>query len=136
MKIKTAKVKLFYAVVAGISVFLLFFFIGSIWIGYGVHRQCQDAKREYGGDCVGALIARLEDEHNGFRARNQVIWALGQIGDMRALPILQSFYTGNIPDKEPLDGTISQYELKKAINLTSGGTNISAFIWRFFFREK
>jgi hypothetical protein len=75
----------------------------------------------------------LEDENRSFKARNSAIWALGQFGDSRALPVLEKYYTGNIPDREPLNGTISQYELKKAIKLAKGGTNISAFIWRTSF---
>jgi HEAT repeat protein len=76
------------------------------------------------------LISLLKDENKGFRERNDAVWALGQLGDSRALPVLRKFYTGDIPEVELLDGVISQYELKKAINLTSGGVNISAFIWR------
>jgi len=55
---------------------------------------------------------------------------LGQLGDSRALPVLQGYYTGNIPSKESLDKTISQYELEKAIKLTSGGFNVTAIFWR------
>lgn len=136
MKIKAIKEKLFYTFAIGISIFLLFFFIGSVWIGYEAKSLCQNAKWQYDGDCVEALIDQLNDENQGFRARNNAIWALGQLGDSRALPTLQSYYTGNIPSKEPLDKSISQYELKKAINLTGGGTNITAFIWRGILNEK
>jgi len=134
MKVKTVQGKLFYIAAVGISVFFLFFFIGSTWIGYEAKNTCQSARREYGGDCVEALILLLEDENKGFRARNDAVWALGQFGDTRALPVLKSYYTGEIPDREPLDEKISQYELKKAVNLTSGGVNITAFIWRSFFK--
>ncbi|MFZ2664418.1 MAG: HEAT repeat domain-containing protein [Patescibacteria group bacterium] len=136
MKIKNIKQNLFYITAIGASIFFLLFFIGCSWIGYEVKNQCQNARRAYGSDCVESLILLLKDERKGFRERNNAIWALGQLGDNRALPILQSYYTGNIPQREPLDGTISQYELKKAINLTSGGTNISAFIWRGIFNEE
>ncbi|RJR25767.1 HEAT repeat domain-containing protein [Candidatus Microgenomates bacterium] len=129
---KIVKGKLFYLLAIGLSVFFLFFFLGDIWIGYEAKRLCQEAKWEYQKtDCVEALIAQLDDENQGFRTRNHAIWALGQFGDSRALPVLQKYYTGNIPDKEPLDGTISQYELKKAINLVSGGINITAWLWRW-----
>jgi len=131
MKIKNLKEKLFYLTAIGSSIFLLFFFIGSVWIGYEAKNLCQNARWQYGGDCVEALIAQLNDENQGFRARNHAIWALGQLGDNRALPVLQKYYTGNIPDREPLDKTISQYELKKAVNLASGGTNITAWMWRW-----
>lgn len=127
---KYFKDKLFYIIAIGISVFLLFFVITCTWIGYEVKNQCQETISEYGGDCVGALTALLNDENRGFKARNDAIWALGQLGDSRALPVLQSYYTGNIPPREPYDQTISQYELKKAINLTGGGINIGAWIWR------
>jgi len=130
MKIKNIKQNLLYIIAIGASIFFLFFFIGCSWIGYEVKGQCQKAKRQYGGDCTKALIALLNDENNGFRARNDAIWALGQLGDGHALPVLQSYYTGNIPEREPLDKMISQYELKKAVSLTSGGTNIASFIWR------
>jgi hypothetical protein len=135
MKIKNMKQKLLFAGVIGISIILLFFVITSVWIGYDVKQQCLDAKREYGKqDCVEALITLLNDEHRGYRVRNNAIWALGQLGDERALPTLQTYYTGNIPPREPLDGTISQYELKKAVNLVRGGVNITAPFWRYTLR--
>jgi len=82
-------------------------------------------------DCVEALIAQLEDEHQDFRSRNYAIWGLGAMGDRRALPILQTYYTGKIPDREPLDEVISQYELKKSIHLANGGLNVAAWAWRW-----
>lgn len=132
MKNKTLFEKFFYLMAIGFSMFLLFFFITSVWIGYEVKLRCQDARREYDQtNCVSALIMQLEDEHRGFRARNDAIWALGQLGDSRALPVLEKYYTGVIPDREPLDKVISQYELKKAVNLTSGGVNATAWTWRW-----
>lgn len=132
MKIKAIKEKMFYLAAIGLSIGLLFFFLGDIWIGYEAKKLCQEAKWEYQKtDCVEALIVQLDDENQGYRTRNHAIWALGQFGDNRALPILEKYYTGDIPDREPLDGTISQYELKKAINLASGGLNLTAWAWRW-----
>lgn len=122
---------LFYTAVIGISIMLLFFVIATVWIGHDVKAQCQLAKADYSGDCVQALVSLLKDEERGFKPRNHAIWALGQLGDSRSLPVLQKYYTGIIPDQESLDQTISQYELKKAINLTSGGRNITAIFWRY-----
>jgi len=137
MTIKTIKEKLFYLVAIGMSIFLLFFFIGGVWIGHEAKRLCQEAKWEYQKtDCIEALIMTLDDENQGYRTRNHAIWALGQFGGSRALPVLEKYYTGNIPNREPLDKMISQYELKKAVNLAKGGTNIIAFIWRGFIDEK
>lgn len=113
------------------GIFALFFVITCTWIGYEVKTQCRNAKREYPGDCTNALIALLQDDHQSYRTRNSAIWALGQLGDKRALPVLKSYYTGQIPNREPLDRTISQYELKKAVNLTAGGFNIGAWVWRY-----
>jgi len=142
MNIKHIKQKLFFVSAIGVSISLLFFVVTCFWIGYEVKTQCQDAKREYPtsptasrgqADCVEALLMLLNDENISFRARNSAIWALGQLGDRRALPILQGYYTGIIQNKESFDKTISQYELKKAINLTSGGLNITAFFWKNIF---
>lgn len=135
MNLRSVKDKFLYLLAIGFGLFLLFFFITCTWIGYEVKNQCQSAEREYDGDCVESLIVLLEDENKNFRAKNDAIWALGQLGDSRALPILQGFYTGDIPDREPLDEVVSQYELKKAINLAGGGVNISAFVWRGFFNN-
>jgi hypothetical protein len=129
--IKQLKQQFVFIGAIGLSILILFFVISCTWIGFEVKIQCQNAKDEYGGSCTEALINLLKDENRNFKARNSAIWALGQLGDSRFLPVLQSFYTGNIPEKEPFDKTISQYELKKAINLTSGGKNITAIFWRY-----
>ncbi len=131
MKTKPIYSLLLFLAATGISLIVLLFMIGTTWIGFTVKNLCKTAQWEYQGDCTTALIAQLQDEERGYKARNDAIWALGQLGDERALPVLQSYYTGNIPDREPLAGTISQYELKKAINLTSGGANITAIFWRY-----
>lgn len=132
MNIKDIKEKFTYLVAIGTSIFLLLFFIANIWIGHEVKRLCQEAKWEYRtSDCLRALTEQLDDENQGYRTRNHAIWALGQFSDSRALPVLQKYYTGNIPDREPLDETISQYELKKAIELANGGMNITAWAWRW-----
>jgi HEAT repeat protein len=63
--------------------------------------------------------------------KNEAIWALGQLGDRKALPLLESYETGeSLPERESWSEGISQYELRKAINLLRSGFNISAFFWR------
>ena len=49
-----------YATAVAICITLLIFVIGVTWIGFDVKSQCQQARREYGGDCTEALI-RLVD---------------------------------------------------------------------------
>ena len=119
-----------YAAAVAMCIVLLIFVIGVTWIGFDVKSQCQQARREYGGDCTEALIHLVHDDTRGFRIRNAAIWALGQLGDGRALPVLQSLYTGKIPPREPLDAGISQYELRKAVALAGGGQNPLAIFWR------
>ena len=131
MKIKDIKQTILYIGAIGVSIFLLFFVIACSWIGFDVKQRCRDAQSQYGGDCTESLIALLNDENRGFKDRNSAIWALGQLGDARALPVLRSYYTGKMPDREPLAKTISQYELRKAIKLANGGLNITSFMWRW-----
>jgi hypothetical protein len=119
-----------YVATVGLCILLLFFVIGVTWIGFDVKTQCQAAKNDYGGDCVEALVSLVQDESRGYRNRNNAIWALGQLGDSRAHAALQSLYTGVIPPREPLDAGISQYELRKAVDLTGGGANPLAVLWR------
>lgn len=126
------KEKLLYLVGVGGSIVMLLVLIMTVWIGYEAKSLCQNAVDKYGSDCVAALALQLDDPTESYRARNHAIWALGQIGDERSLPTLQKHYTGLIPERESLTDTLSQYELKKAIALVSGGPNPLAFFWRGF----
>lgn len=119
-----------YLFIAFSLLILSLFFVMSIQIGKSVKKYCDIAKAKYEGDCVESLIELVEDDNNLFRLRNSAIWSLGQLGDPQALPALEKLYTGNIPKKESFDLVISQYELKKAINLVKGGLNLTSFVWR------
>ena len=120
------------AVVGFISFALLsvFFFATSWHIGSAVKAHCALARAEYEGDCVDSLIRLLDDEKQSYASRNTAIWALGQLGDERAKPVLEKYYTGDIPEKEPWDETLSQYELQKALALVNDGTNLTSWVWR------
>lgn len=136
MKIKNIKQKILFVGAVGISIFALFFIITCSLIGYEVQNNCQKAKAKYGGTCTKALSLVLDDETKSFRERNDAIWALGQLGNKEALPMLQKYYTGNIPEREPLNEMISQYELKKAIKLAEGSFNMGSLIWRIGYEEE
>ena len=112
-----------------IFVFLLSITYVSIgWtIGKGVKSVCAEAAAEFAGDKVGALIAYVNSESHSFKEKNRAIWALGQLGDVRALSLLEQLYTGQSCEH---DKYLCQYELKKAIRLCKGGLNITAWIWR------
>jgi len=130
MNHSTFKTLALYSIAVGTSIVLLFFVVLCSWIGYEVNSQCKKAQLTHTGTCIEALTEVVKDDNASFSDRNSAIWSLGQLGDARALPVLLKYYTGNIPSREPLNKTISQYELKKAIALAKGGLNLSAFIWR------
>lgn len=133
INIESTKKWLHYWMMVGAGSFVLLFLITSALIGYSVREKCDLAKGRYGQnlDCVEALSLHLEDKENPLGERNSAVWALGQLGDSRALPVLEKYYTGDIPDREPWNETISQYELKKAINLAKGSFNATHFIWHY-----
>jgi HEAT repeat protein len=102
--------------------------LGSSWlIGSGVHAASEAALLGHPGDRVLALMAYVESPTHSLRERNRAVWALGQLGDARALPVLETHFTGR--DCEH-DRALCQDELRKAIRLCRGATNISAFVWR------
>ncbi len=123
--------KISYLAAIGFSIFALFFVITCTWIGFDVKDQCKIAQDKYQSDCVTSLSALVEDESMPFRQRNSAIWALGQLGDSKALPTLEKYYTGIIPAREALDQGISQYELQKAIKMAKGGLNLSKLFWSY-----
>jgi len=121
-----------YWLTLGFGFFVLFFLITSTWIGVSVHEKCLVAEGKYEDGCVDALMATLDDPQNSLRERNNAIWALGQLGDPKALSTVEKYYTGEIPNREPYDETLSQYEMKKALKLLEGGINLTHFVWRSF----
>jgi hypothetical protein len=102
---------------------------GCRMIFNGVQQYVRSAKVAYDGDSVSALIALVEDEHAPFELRNGAIWALGQIGDQRALPALQALNTSEV-QKPPYDSRsyIVQYSVDKAIKQING---ISVTRWMY-----
>ena len=110
-----------------ILVGLMAFGLVSFSIGRDVRSVSELAIQCYGGYSVEALICRVEDANESLREINHAVWALGQLGDRRALPALRKHYTG-----QPCDHAkeLCQRELAKAIRLIDGGINAAAWIWR------
>lgn len=112
------------AVVAfvGVSYVVLCLYIGS-----HVKSVCAEAMREYPGDRVDAVIAYVESESHSLKERNKAVWALGYLGDKRALPVLKKYYSG-----EPCehDKYLCQGELAKAIKKCESGVNPCAWACR------
>ncbi len=98
---------------------------GMLQIYGGVKDSCLKAQDKYHENCTDSLMLFVQSEEESFTDRNTAIWALGQLADRKALPVLKSMYTGNIPNKEPYDKGISQYELKKAIKWCETGNATS-----------
>lgn len=119
-----------YAVLLGASIGVLLASVSLIWIRLEVASQCHMVISDYGGECGEALEQLVVDQDRGFRNRNSAVWALGQLADPSALPTLRSVYTGNIPDREPLDQVLSQYELAKAIRWCEQG-NWTSWMYSF-----
>jgi len=130
MNISSLKNGILYGGAIGFTLFLFFFLTTSSWIGYSVKSKCQWAEEKYGGTCVEALIQTFQDEENSLHIQNGSTWALGQMGDDTALPVLKEYFTDVPNHREPYNEVLSQYELSKAIKLLEGRFNISAFVWR------
>ncbi len=89
--------------------------------------------RKYPGDKVEALIMFADSKENGYRAHryranNHAFWALGQLGDKRALPFLRNLLTGEPCDHET---NLCQGEIKEAIQkLERNQFNLPKFLFR------
>lgn len=109
-----------------LSVLVLFVGI-SFGIRSAVKEMSAEAMKEYPGDRVEALITYVNSENHSLKKRNRAVWALGQIGDKRALSVMESFYTGVECDHEK---QLCQRELKHAISGCKGGLNLTAWLPR------
>ena len=110
---------------------LVLYGIGARLLFSSVQHYAYAAQDTYGGDHVGALIALVKDEQAPYENRNGAIWALGQIGSDRALPILRELDTDEIQEP-PYDSTscIIQYGVEKSIRQING-FSMTRWIYRF-----
>ena len=125
----------------GIPIALLVCALGiillSLSIELGVKKVCGAATREYPGeypgDKVDALMMSVESDKYGYNAHrysanNRAFWALGQLGDKRALPFLRKLLTDKPCDHET---NLCQGEIKEAIvKLEGSGFNLPKSLWR------
>ena len=68
-------------------------------------------------DDVQALVTYILSSDHSLRDRNRAIWAVGRLGDPRALPPLESLSTGGACHHESVP---CQRELRKAIRRCGG----------------
>ncbi len=103
------------AIVIAVALGLAAAFAGIRWsIQSGVRDMTAIAVGEYPGDGVLALVTLVDAGDHSLKERNRAVWALGRLGDARALPTLESHYTGSQCDHAR---RLCQHELKKAIDL-------------------
>ena len=105
------------------------FVVSCISIGTGVQEIIDEAQDIRPGSRIDSLIHFMESEDLSSARRNRAVWALGQLGDARALPSLKKHYQN---ERGHPGRTLSRHELKKAIKLCEGGWNITAWTWRRF----
>jgi hypothetical protein len=105
----------------------------SLGIELGVKKVCNRATKAYPGDKVDALMKFVESNKVRYNAQvysenNHVFWALGQLGNPRALPFLKGLLTGESCDH---DTNLCQGEIMEAIQKLEGRQfNLPAFLWR------
>ena len=117
--------------VYGTLICFTFLFIVYLWACFDIRSSVKEisaeATQQYSGDRIEALMAYVDSKNISLRQRNRAVWALGQIGDERALPTLEKSYTGGPCDH---DSRLCQGELQKAIKLCKGGLNATAWLPR------
>jgi len=118
---------LVYETLSCLAVLLILFVMVSWSIRSNVKSICDEATQEHAGDRIEALMAYVNSENHTHRKRNRAGWALGQIGDERALPVLERFYIGQPCNH---DTSLCQRELGRAIKLCKGGLNLTAWLPR------
>ena len=118
---------LVYGTLSCLAFLLAAFVMICFSIRSSVKKISAEATQQYPGDRIEALITYVKSENHSLRQRNRAVWALGQIGDERALPTLEKSYTGGPCDH---DSRLCQGELQKAIKLCKGGFNATAWLPR------
>ncbi len=111
--------------VAGLLI--LVFLAVSVLIGWGVESTSRKAMAKFSGDRIEALIACVDCRGCDLRERESAVWALGQLTDKRALPVLYKYRTGKSCNHWT---TICQYEISKAIRWTEGNSYMLPQVWR------
>jgi hypothetical protein len=100
------------ACLAAASLLLLAGIVVSI--RYGLQRVSDDAVARFPGGRAEALIQLVDCGECRIRDRNQAVWALGQMVEARAAPVLRRHYDGRPCDHH---ARLCQYELGKALRM-------------------
>jgi hypothetical protein len=129
--IKKHKKKIYYFLISGFTFLSILLVFLLHWTSSDIRAACKEAQEEFSGDCVESLLSYLQSNQHTFKEKNHAIWALGSIGDERAVPVLRKYLTGKDCEKPcRTDLYICQYGLKKAIKHCQG-LNVMKHVWRW-----
>ncbi len=107
----------FWRTIIGALAFILIVLLAivaptELQIGTGVGSFSQTAQAQFPGKRVEALMAMVECQSCSLQDRNDAVWALGQLDDPRALPVLEKYYVGA---KEYQPNNLSREKLRIAL---------------------
>jgi len=104
--------KLLLAGVAVLTLLVLVLAGGILSIRSGLQRFSDDAVARFPGERAEALMQVVDCDACSLEDRNHAVWALGQMLEERAIPVLREHFDG-----QPCTHAtrLCQYELRKAI---------------------
>jgi hypothetical protein len=115
---------------SGVIAIMLLYAISCTLIFSSVKSICDRAKKEFKINNTESLMALIESEKFNFEEKNDAIWALGQSGNKKSLPLLERLYTGKIRNRCNRHQYICQYELKKAIKFINSDFVVTRWMYR------
>jgi hypothetical protein len=130
-KARKGRPALILACAVGAGILLLGYGVMCLAIGAGVDDVLEKARDRFSGNDTNALVAMMNSSDIPLKDRNLAVWALGQLGDPRALPPLEGLVTGAPCDHA---AAVCQYELRKTIRQCRGGVNVTRWAWKPFVR--
>jgi hypothetical protein len=119
-------------ILAIVAVLLVIAYLGICFlIGWGVNSASRTAENKFHKDRIESLIAFVDCKDCSLRDRESAVWALGQLHDKRALPVLYKYRT-----HRPCNhvSQICQYELETAIKWTEGNSYMLPQLWRIMLK--
>ena len=113
------------------TIFIILLLIVTYNIENQVQETCKMAVSIYPGDKIQALINVSKNQSSCTKDKTRALWALGQLGDRKALPYLVENFDGI----EETD--ICIYEAQFAIEkIQDESFNLPGFLWRAILENK
>jgi hypothetical protein len=113
----TKKSRFYRFILIGAAIFvtcLLVTFTGlRIYIKIEAHSIANNAVQVFEKDKIESLIAVIDANNYTLKDKNKAIWALGTLKDERALPKLESLFSGKACNH---NSSLCQYEIGKTIH--------------------